>query len=91
MGVAHATQWQRSPPLTYQTGPDLQRNYPKITQSEVHALSRMATNLGILVGYVSISSTRISLRRLQRQQERAVTRTDVGTPEPTAENKPRET
>jgi hypothetical protein len=30
-------------------------------------------------------------KKLQRQQERAVTRTDVGTPEPTAENKPRET
>ena len=29
-------------------------------------------------------------KKLQRQQERAVTRTDVGTPEPTAENKPRE-
>jgi hypothetical protein len=30
-------------------------------------------------------------KKLQRQQERAVTRADVGTPEPTAENEPRET
>ena len=29
-------------------------------------------------------------KKLQRQQERAATRADVGTPEPTAENKPRE-
>ena len=30
-------------------------------------------------------------KKLQRQQERAVTRADVGAPKPTAENEPRET
>ena len=30
-------------------------------------------------------------KKLQRQQERAATRADDGTPEPTAENEPRET
>ena len=64
-------------------------------QAKLVGLGRMAG--GAVGGEVVLPAERDRAKKarnekkLQRQQERAATRADDGTPEPTAENEPRET